>query len=269
MVRIFTDGFEPYGLWGFIGSLTEGVIGILTNCSGVPEPAYMAIIHHDDGPMCCLPDRQNLESIHRRGIIIPKEDKLSHIVYLGTEAVRWSQWIYQLSHEVCHSLTGGRLSGEMRGLKWFEECLCEAASLFCLSKISNPTIWRQWGYPRYAPCVQSYLDNHLSGSLHLRRQYYSWNDLEQHQGIRPWLDALGETSTRGMTECQRTLCNAVASVLLPAFLRSPRLWRIIGHIGDSEKWRSLEEFLSHLESEMPETFHADLSELSRILLGKS
>lgn len=189
------------------------------------------------------------------------------IIFLTVKDNYWCQWTYQFAHEYCHHLINGAMNGGLTGLQWFEETLCELASLFCLSKSQNPGLWNQWGCPHYAPCVQSYLDTHLYESLHLRQEYYLWNNCEHHLGIRPWLDILEEKSIPGKEKYQRNLYNAVASLLLPSFLRTPELWHIIAHIGDSSRWQSLEELLSHLESEMSEAFHADLQELRRILLG--
>ncbi|MCM1093736.1 MAG: hypothetical protein NC421_07260 [Lachnospiraceae bacterium] len=76
-----------------------------------------------------------------------------------------------------------------------------------------------------------------------------------------------ETSTQGNVQYPRNLYNAVASLILPIFLRNDRLWEILQHIGDSEKWKSLEELLSHLKSKATPVYEEDLKELSSILLG--
>lgn len=246
-MNIQSTGFGAFSR-PVVEALLINTASIMEEISGVKSPREYIILHKDDCPMC-----SNGGDIR--------------IIFLTVKDNYWCQWTYQFAHEYCHHLINGAMNGGLTGLQWFEETLCELASLFCLSKSQNPGLWNQWGCPHYAPCVQSYLDTHLYESLHLRQEYYLWNNCEHHLGIRPWLDILEEKSIPGKEKYQRNLYNAVASLLLPSFLRTPELWHIIAHIGDSSRWQSLEELLSHLESEMSEAFHADLQELRRILLG--
>ena len=57
-------------------------------------------------------------------------DKLA--IRLSTpETTYWAQVIYQLSHELCHYVLR-QTSGGNETLKWFEETLCEAMSMYIL-----------------------------------------------------------------------------------------------------------------------------------------
>ena len=50
------------------------------------------------------------------------------VVCLDTEKTYWSQYSYQFAHELCHILCGFKEGYE--GNKWFEETVCETASLY-------------------------------------------------------------------------------------------------------------------------------------------
>lgn len=264
--HIRTDTFPCYEDWGIPFQLTAAVIELLTAASGVTEAAPIVILNHPYGPMCCDITDENLKALDldlsRYGLFSSE----ARLVVLNTEGARWSQWIYQSAHEICHHLTDGNMSAPSCGCRWFEETLCEAASLFCLSRLSDPTIWSRWDCRHYALCVRSYLDTHLQYSFALRREYYSLNAPECRQGIRPWLGILEETSIQGTTQEQRTLCNAVASLIMPLFLRNNRLWEIIKHIGDSTRWPSIESLLSHLEATASRAYIGELRELKDLLL---
>lgn len=268
MIHIVQDRFEEYYNWRLNLGFAQKVFDLLSECSDIALTGDVAIVRYRQGPpLCANPTPENLAFLAAQGVLLPDLPGLKRIVCLNAKAVRWSQWIYQLAHEGCHHLIDGTMSVQLSGENWFEESLCETASLFCLSKLSRHTIWQQWGCPRYALCVQSYLDNQLHESVFLRQSYYSWNNVEQSLGIRPWLGILGETSTQGITPEQRTLCNAVASLILPTFLRTPRLWEILGHIAPSENWQSLEALLAHLESKVAPDVSDAVRELRTVLLG--
>ena len=79
-----------------------------------------------------------------------------YIIQLTARDQRWFQYAYQFAHELCHiasnfdhkEVTG---DGVAQGNQWFEEALCETASLFTLKRLaasweSNPPR-RDWaGY---------------------------------------------------------------------------------------------------------------------------
>lgn len=56
-------------------------------------------------------------------------------VRLATGKTYWSQYAFQFAHEFCHVLCNYREDG--RGNKWFEEALCEVASLFALGRMAE------------------------------------------------------------------------------------------------------------------------------------
>lgn len=58
---------------------------------------------------------------------------------------KWDQLLFQLSHELCHYVIYLNNRGDYHMIKWIEESICEAFSLFCLKKWSIE--WNVIGYP--------------------------------------------------------------------------------------------------------------------------
>ena len=64
-----------------------------------------------------------------------RNDRGEIVVRLDTEKTYWSQYAYQFAHEFCHVLCGFKPGYE--GNKWFEETLCETASLYVMRGMSR------------------------------------------------------------------------------------------------------------------------------------
>jgi len=78
--------------------------------------------------------------LHARG----KEG--TYQVKLNTRERFWTQYAFQFAHELGHIICGYQKGYD--GNQWFEECLCEVASLYCLKSISKT--WAQKPpYPRW------------------------------------------------------------------------------------------------------------------------
>lgn len=200
-----------------------------------PKPVRISYRH--EGPMCA-----NYGAVR--------------VICLSVRGDHWCQWIYQFAHEYCHHLIDGELTGSIRGLLWFEETLCELASQFCLAHAAHPSLWLRLDHGGYSLAVQDYLHDLRQSHPDLRRQFRSAG------AIRQWIPFLSERTYHRGHYC------VIASELLPLFLEYPSLWRIIGLIGNSRHYESLEELLSHLQSEAPEDLSALLPSLRRILLGE-
>ena len=84
-------------------------------------------------------------------------------VRLDTGGQAWSQYAYQFAHEACHVLCGG--NDDWPGNLWFEETLCETASLYSLRRMSVE--WRTkapyGNWKGYAPSLGDYADNVIRG----------------------------------------------------------------------------------------------------------
>ena len=96
----------------------------------------------------------------------PKTIKLNGLVliYLGTKDLSWSQYSYQFSHELWHYIIDTDFPPKNDKFGWFEESLCELASLYTLNKMSitwqtNPPYpnWKD-----YSGSLKEYITNKLS-----------------------------------------------------------------------------------------------------------
>ncbi len=68
-------------------------------------------------------------------VLFKKGENGEHLIKLATEKLHWAQYAYQFSHEICHVLCG--YENDHQGNLWFEETLCETASLYCLRRMSS------------------------------------------------------------------------------------------------------------------------------------
>ncbi|MDB6071134.1 MAG: hypothetical protein JWL81_2305 [Verrucomicrobiales bacterium] len=159
------------------------------------------------------------------------------VMKLDTTDYLWCQYTYQFSHEFCHILCGFREQAGNRN-RWFEETLCEAASLFVLRRLSD--VWvesapyqggREYApeFRRYAQTVmdsRSQVGNGRLGNFYLKNR-----------------------KTLESTPRDRSLNGAMALPLLELLEGSPQSWEAVAWLnsapaaeGDGfaeylEKWR--------------------------------
>ena len=128
----------------------------------------------------------------------------------------WCQYAYQFSHELCHVMTNFDRHKEHKH-KWFEESLCELASLFVLHRLA--TVWKAHppaeiaGAVEFAPHFRAYADD--VGNVQVDR-----HDLPH------WLTE--HIDTLEANPFNRELNRTLAVALLDRFLEDPSLWRDCG-----------------------------------------
>lgn len=150
-----------------------------------------------------------------------------YLIHLSARDQRWYQYAYQFSHELCHIQSNfdhkdRDSSGEVAtGNQWFEESLCETASLFTLRRLSDR--WEQQPPSRnwlgYAPVFADYAE-HLLAQEH--------RTLAGHTSFEQWYRA-HERSLEAAPYL-REKNEIVAKQLLSLFEREPRQWRAIRHL---------------------------------------
>lgn len=179
-----------------------------------------------------------------------------HYIFLTATENYWSQWVYQFSHEYCHHLINGAFTGDISGLIWFEETICELSSMYNLHEIHS-----QWDQSenqimlKYAPAFQNYLECLLSKNSQL-----------SHLSNRPrWLRSWNEILSKPMYH--RDYYNVIAAKMFPLFLENPNLWKIILHFGDMRKWPSMECLFDHLRTEVDDSYSASLQQLHTLLFS--
>lgn len=180
----------------------------------------------------------------------------NHFIFLHVTDNYWSKWIYQFAHEYCHHLINGKMSGEIRGLMWFEETICELSSMYHLQMAAT-----QWSCcnlivcRHFAPAHQSYLNGLLS------QQPQLVHDTHNRGFLQLWLPILEQQTYH------RDYYNALAARMFPLFVENPHLWKIILHFGNMRQWNSLEELFVHLHQTADDSYSDSLKRLENLLFS--
>ena len=191
------------------------------------------IMYNHDIPMCC-------------------NSPVGRKIYLATKENYWCQWIYQFAHEYCHHLIDGKMNPNFKGLFWFEETICELASIFHLNRMGE-YCFQSPILTHYAQSVAFYLSDLLTKNNNLVKSF-------RLTKLQPWKEQLQEKVYH------RDLYNAIAVVMFPYFEENPHLWKIIRNFGDMEEWTSLEELFAHLEEQATPDYIHSLKQLRACLL---
>ncbi len=222
------------------------------------------ILYRNDNPKCS---------------IIPG---IGHLITISATNNYWGQWVYEFAHEYCHHLINGELTGEIKGLLWFEEVLCELSSMYNLYVIAKS--WKESDNPikkNNSPVFSDYLISHLrkindflhdSGVptqlikppfalSHPTRHSHKTTSLRCSEFLREQLPTLHEE------QYHRQIYSVVAACVLPLFLQNASLWKLILHIGDSRKWDTLPQLFDYLHSKADDSYAESLRSLETLLLG--
>ena len=162
-------------------------------------------------------------------------------VRLDSEDNLWAQFSFQFAHEFCHVLCN--YDDDEHPNRWFEESICELASLFALRRMAET--WNTSPpYPNwksYAPHLKDYADNRMreiqqpaSTSL---AEWYGENAQQLYAG------AAGRERNR-----------IVAAALLPLFEQQPQHWEAVGYLncGKGFKKQSFQQYMQDWEYFAPE-----------------
>ncbi len=191
--------------------------------------------------------------IEPRGGPITLFDRGPHGEYqvrLSTGDNLWSQWVFQFTHEFGHILSNYDTVSHQN--KWFEETVCEVASLFVLRCLADT--WRESNSPswkRYAPAFRKYAEDRIrQAQLPLGQTLPRW--YEEHAR------RLAKT---GYDREKNTL---VAVQLLPLFEKSPRHWAAITYLARAKKGHSetLPDYLKAWQAHCPEAHRAFVAEVA-------
>lgn len=85
-------------------------------------------------------------------------------IYINTDDTKWDQFIFQISHEICHYIIFLCNITNYHYISWLEESICEAFSYFWLYKYSVQ--WNIIGFSKinknYGKVIHKYLIKELS-----------------------------------------------------------------------------------------------------------
>ncbi len=130
----------------------------------------------------------------------------------------WAKYAYQFSHEYCHVRTN-HMVGTQR-CKWFEETLCETASIYTLRRMAE--VWAEKPpYPNwrdYSSSLFDYADEFIGREVH---------QLPEGTDFSGWLN--GTLPELEKNQYLREHNARIAIKLLDIFEDDPHLWSSMGY----------------------------------------
>jgi len=172
-------------------------------------------------------------------------------VRLDTGGTLWAQYTYQFSHELGHILCD--YDADENPCKWFEESVCEMASLFVLRRSAGT--WKTSPpYPHwkdYAPHLKTYADDRIAAA-----------PLPPGRTLAAFYRENAEAFAKSPTD--RPKNTVVAGQLLPLFEKAPERWEAVGWL-NREKIDRTWDFRRYLEAwhrNVPERHRAFVREVA-------
>jgi hypothetical protein len=172
-----------------------------------------------------------------------------YFVYLSARGRHWSQYAYQFAHEFAHILSNYETNGRslVRRNQWFDESLCETASLFTLRRLGAS--WLKGDsvpYPHWKPygtALQTYVKDLLA---------QPHRALAAKSGFAEWYR--GNAAALDQNPYLRERDEVVAGMLLPLFEEYPEAWSTIAYLNlqESDATGSFQQYLANWHHNTPE-----------------
>ena len=176
------------------------------------------------------------------------------MLFRSTEDRRWCQYCYQFAHEFTHILAG--FDDELwKRNNWFEETLCEVASLYVLRQLSE--VWQtrppQTGLKSYAPEFRRY----AQGVMDQRQQVAAGQLSDFYQKHRAALEASPKN---------RDLNGAMAIPLLTVMEGAPAAWEAVGWLNarPSPEGQTFKEYMAAWREAVPLKHRPVVDEMRRL-----
>jgi hypothetical protein len=162
-------------------------------------------------------------------------------IRLNTGKTFWAQYAFQFSHELCHVLC--QYDADEHGNDWFEEALCELASMFTLRRMGET--WKtsppfaHW--KDFAPHLTTYAEDLIRPAR-----------LPAGKTLAAWYAEHGR-ELQG-TATNREMNRVVAAALLPLFEQCPEHWEAVTYLneGSPPAPQSFREFVTDWHQHAPE-----------------
>ena len=189
-------------------------------------------------------------------VIYGQGDNGQRRVLLDVKGTYWAQFAYQFGHEVCHILCNYR-EAENPNL-WFEESLCETASLFAIRRMART--WRNDPpYPNwksFAPALDKYA-----------RELIDETAAPKNRTLAEWYEEHEQALRKNGTDRDKN--RVVAVVLLRLLEREPTHWAAVTYLNqwDPTNALSFEQYLADWHRRVPKahkSFVRDVAQLFEI-----
>jgi hypothetical protein len=219
---------EP-GDWG-----TSSLADTTKVCESTASAFIPYLSSNDYAPLLISNDASGPITLYRRGA------NHEHLVRLNTANRAWAQLVFQFSHELCHILCNYR--NVKNPQLWFEETLCECASLFALRQMANT--WKT--DPPYSnwKSYSSALNDYAAQRLKIHQ-----NDKQSAEEIY-----VANRSKLESSGTDRDLNNRLAAKLLPLFEKDPTAWEAVQYLnrGPAEENGDFQRYLKGWYERVPE-----------------
>jgi hypothetical protein len=185
-------------------------------------------------------------------------------IHLTAENDDWCKHVYQFAHEVCHVFA--QMQQSKHPNQWFEESVCEAASLYALQTIS------EMGATKKGPCVnlftsgrpfheamKDYVNRYLQDSDRQAATAELKKGLKYNEAqlrIDPYWE-------------ERKFNNVVANKLFPFFVATPKNWAAIEFLNTipcSITGNSFGDYLANWKRAVAKEHRPFIKMIERILL---
>lgn len=226
--------------------LNEVADELLANLPG--RLAAPIVVTHTDGPPVAL---------YGRGT------QGEYRIHLHARGDNWHLYAYEFAHELCHVLSNydenvapGTVSS--RSNQWFEETLCETASLFTLKRLAQ-----RWESTPPGP--------EWVGEAATLRRFFDLLISEGHRQLPPnaplasWLRD-NEAALRN-NPYLRDKNEVLANLLLPLFDGNPENWQALAYLNldPADARSSLRAYLAHWYRNAPEEHRALVGDVLAML----
>ena len=176
-------------------------------------------------------------------------------VKLNVEGPFWAQYTFQFAHELGHILCG--YDDDPHPQKWFEESLCEMASLFVLRRSAET--WKTdppyANWKSYSTSLAAYAEERMKPAV-----------LPAGTSLAAWYAANKDAWEANAEDRPRN--TVIAVQLLPLFETDPKRWESLTWL-NTEKLgpkSSFAELLAAWEKNCPERHKAFVREVARLFV---
>ena len=178
-------------------------------------------------------------------VLFRRGENGEYLVRLDTGETYWAQYSYQFAHELCHILCG--YDEDVHRNKWFEESLCEVASLYTLRAMSED--WKTdppyANWTNYSTALKKYADERIASA-----------PLPESKTLAEWFADHEATLYSNATD--RKLNNVVAVQLLPLLEEEPTRWESVTWLNRAKSTQSqtFGDYLSDWHQHAPQRHQA-------------
>lgn len=187
-------------------------------------------------------------------VLFERNDRDEIVMRLDTHSTFWSQYAYQFAHEFCHILCG--YDNDQAANKWFEETLCETASLFAMRAMA-----KSWETDPPYPNWKSY--------RHSLRKYTDDVIASRSKVLDIYREGLPEFYRRHAEELAknsglRELNGAMSLVFLRLFEEDPRRWEAVRWLNQepSAPGETFSQYLQKWHDAVPEPHQAFVAQVA-------